>query len=145
MVARRPASALDRVVRLLAARPRTTAYLRDRLLSSGCAPEEVTAALARAAELGYVNDRAFAAAEAARLSERFAPAVVASRLAAAGVPPEVAAEAVAAVGADGAELARELLAKRFGAEALDGAARGRAARFLAGRGFSAEIIEQVVG
>jgi regulatory protein len=43
------------------------------------------------------------------------------------------------------ERARAVWARRFGTVAADAAGRARQARFLAGRGFSAEVIRRVVG
>lgn len=43
------------------------------------------------------------------------------------------------------ERARAVWARRFGTAAADAAGRARQARFLAGRGFSAEVIWRVVG
>lgn len=51
---------LARAFRLLAAKPRSTAQLRERLLEKA-APETVEPVIARLLELGYLNDEQFAA------------------------------------------------------------------------------------
>ena len=57
---RERASALEVAVRFLATRPRTRAEVERRLRRAGFAEAEVRAALERLAELGYVDDAAFA-------------------------------------------------------------------------------------
>jgi regulatory protein len=52
---------LERAVKLLAAKPRSIAELRERLLRSGNTNEEVVeAVIARLGEYGYLNDERFA-------------------------------------------------------------------------------------
>ncbi|MHB8417715.1 MAG: regulatory protein RecX [Myxococcales bacterium] len=136
--------AYARALRLLAARPRSRARLRERLLAAGHSPEEVEAALARAVELGYLDDCAFARARAEALLGRYAAPAVERKLAADGVSAELARETLAELQADDASLARTLLERRFGSEPLAGTLAARAARFLAGRGFGEELIERLL-
>lgn len=58
--ARDPASALEVAVRFLATRPRTRAEVERRLRRAEFADAEIEATLDRLAELGYVDDAAFA-------------------------------------------------------------------------------------
>jgi regulatory protein len=136
--------AYDRALRLLAARPRSRAKLRERLLAAGHALAEVDAALARAERIGYLDDRGYARNRADALARTHAPTAIARKLVADGIATELAEEAVARLGADPAALARSLLEQRFGAGSLDEKAAARAARFLAGRGFDEDLIERLL-
>ncbi|MFM7703894.1 MAG: regulatory protein RecX [Rubrivivax sp.] len=60
-----------------------------------------------------------------------------------GVQPDDAVRA--ALRASEPERARAVWAKRFGRPATDRAERARQARFLAGRGFSVDVIRRVIG
>jgi regulatory protein len=67
--------------------------------------------LARVAELGLVDDRAFARQWVEERSRRLGPAVLVSELQAKGVDRDVAEEAVAAAGLDEEAQARDLAAR----------------------------------
>jgi regulatory protein len=137
-------TAYDRALRLLTARPRSRTTLQARLLDAGHAPAEVEAALARVTELGYLDDRAFARAQAEALSARFSPRAVELKLEALGLAPSLAKEAVAALQVDEPALARSILEGRFGPGPYAGKAGARAARFLLARGFEETLVEELV-
>lgn len=111
-------NALDAGLTLLARRPHFRAELRRKLLTRGFEEDEVDAALARLAELGYLDDAALAAREAERLRER-------RGLGRAGIAAELARKGVERAEVEGA-LAGDLDAE------LE-AARTAAGRFLATR------------
>jgi regulatory protein len=152
------AKAKAKALRLLAARPRTAAQIRERLSRDGLgeAAEEVTAWLSR---LGYLDDAAYARARARALTApgRLGPGLAERRLVGEGIPAEAAreavdralAEAVAGATAEAAEaaLAAALAERRAGAPiaSLDERARARLARFLLGRGFSGHAVASVLG
>jgi regulatory protein len=106
--------ALQKALKLLAARQRTEQELRKALQAFPQA--EIDSALARAKELGYINDRETARARArTRVGQGEAPRLAAKRLAAQGI---AAADARAAAGeaAEGAgedELAARALYRRL--------------------------------
>jgi regulatory protein len=158
-----PESPLERAkalaLRVLAFHARTEAQLRARLARAGLADvaDEAVAWLAR---LGYLDDRAFARVRARSLVARgrCGPRLAKRRLADAGVSPDAAEAAVSAALADAAEagegrdspevaLCRVAVARKLrGAEPPpDDRARARLARFLLGRGFSAEAVRRVLG
>jgi regulatory protein len=143
-MAARETSAYDRALRLLAARPRSRAKLEARLTEAGHAAPEIEAAIARATELGYLDDRAFARNQAEALLARFSPRVVELKLVGLGLPEQLARESVAALQADEPALARSILERRFGQGPFEGKAAARAARFLLGRGFDEALIERLV-
>jgi regulatory protein len=135
-------TAFERAVKLLAGRPKTRARLAQALLARGHLKDEVDAALTRAQQLGYLDDRRYAEARArAALSEGRAPKGIVHKLAADGVDEHVAEAAVSAAaqeaGYDPKAAAQALVRKRR----LIGP---KAARFLAGRGFSEDVIRTVV-
>jgi regulatory protein len=129
------------LVRLLSARERTAADLRARLARKGFPPSAIEASLERAVELGYVDDLRAARDRAARIIARGTPrAVIESKLQEAGVSGAILAEVLAEAPDDRA-LAEIALARRFRSR-LPSAER--AGRFLAGRGFELELIEDVL-
>ncbi|HET7786942.1 MAG TPA: RecX family transcriptional regulator [Myxococcales bacterium] len=107
-------TALEKALRLLAARQRTEVELRRAL--ARFPPGEVDSALARVKELGYINDRETARARArTRVGQGEAPRLAARRLAAQGIAigdAQVAASE-AAEGAGEDELAARALQRRL--------------------------------
>jgi regulatory protein len=149
------AKAKAMALRALAARARSEAEIRAKLARAelGEVADEVVAWLRG---LGYLDDRAFAAARARALLRpgRLGPRMAERRIAAAGVDAPEARGAVAealelAGGGSQGELAlcRALAQKRVRGDprALPERDRARLARFLLGRGFSGSAVAQVVG
>lgn len=142
--------AREAALRLLAVRPRSTAELSRRLRMKGYAPEEVEPVLARMAELGMMDDAAFAGM-VARDRVRLRPQGrrrIESELRAKGVDGATARAAVEGAleseDTDEGELARRAAAKwrpRPGEEPAK--ARRRLHAFLARRGFGGEVARQV--
>ena len=141
---RAAATAFDRALRLLAARPHFREELRRKLIQKGIEPGEVDEALARLAALGYLDDAALAVAEAERLRQRqgLGRSAVASRLSRKGAGRSAIAEAEAGDDAAGElERARESAAKwlrsgRAEADAL--------ARHLDRKGYPRHVIFRVL-
>ena len=147
-------------LRALARSAQSRAALRARLERAGLAAE-APETLAWLAELGYLDDAAYARARAGALLARgrVGPALAERRLGAEGLAGELAREAVRAALAErvaGAESGREARAelalceeaarRKLGGKepaALDRGARGRLARFLLGRGFSSAAVTRV--
>jgi regulatory protein len=127
-------AALRYAERYATTRARLAAYLERKLRERGwaeSAPPAVDRLVARMAELGYVDDAAFAAARAAALARRgYGPRRVADALRAAGVGEEDGAGA-RSIARDGAWTAALRFAERrrigpFAREEPDRAARERA-------------------
>jgi regulatory protein len=107
-------NALEKALKLLAARQRTELELRKAL--AGFPDDQVDSALARMKELGYINDRETARARArTRVGQGDAPRLAARKLAAQGVAGADARAAVeeAAEGAGEDELAARALQRRL--------------------------------
>ena len=135
-------AAFQVLVRLLSARERTAAELRARLARKGFPPAIIEASLTRAMALGYVDDLRAARAKAAGIVARGMPrAVLERKLREAGVSSAVLVEVLAEAPDDRA-LAGIALARRFRSRIPSGE---RAGRFLAGRGFEVEVIEDLLG
>ncbi len=138
-----------RALRLLAARPRTEAQVRERLVRAGFGAEaaEVVAWLRG---LRYLDDAAYARDRAASLvgAGRQGPRLAEQRLVAAGIGRDAARAAVReAIGGDEVERCRAIADRRMrgGPQALDDRARARLSRWLLGRGFSGRAVSAVLG
>ncbi|HET8724324.1 MAG TPA: RecX family transcriptional regulator [Anaeromyxobacteraceae bacterium] len=138
-----------RALRLLAARPRTEAQLRDRLNRAGFA-EVAEETIAWVRGFGYVDDRAFARDRARALLDegRVGPRLAEQRLVAAGIPRQDARDAVRqAIGDTEAARCRTLALRRARGpvDALDDRSRARLTRFLLARGFSGNAVSRALG
>jgi regulatory protein len=137
------ASALDSALRLLARRAHSRAELRLKLARRGYEPDAVQAALTRLAELGYLDDAAFARGLVRRRGGGRGPLALAAELAAKGVRREEAQAALA-----GYEPAAQLEAATRLAERLNAARPAAGYRELLDgigvkllrRGFSANVV-----
>jgi SOS response regulatory protein OraA/RecX len=141
---RAAASAFDRAVRLLAARPHFREELRRKLTQKGHEAGEVEEALARLASLGFLDDAALAIAEAERLRERqgLGRSAIAARLSRKGAGRTAVAAAEAGDDAAGElERAREMAARWL----RRGRAEGEAlARHLDRKGYPRHVIFRVL-
>ncbi|MFN7943577.1 MAG: RecX family transcriptional regulator [Thermoanaerobaculia bacterium] len=136
--------ALDRALRFLALRPHFRAEIESKLARAGYAAGEIEAALARLAELGYLDDAALARSEAERLRTRndLGRLAVGARLKRKGAGSAAVAGALAGGGEeDELATARRATARWLRGRAGDGPAL---ARHLARKGFAARVIVAVL-
>lgn len=133
-----------RVVRLLAQREHSRQALQDKLRTEGVAPEAVTDALDRLQARGLVNDARVAETLVNRRASKWGAARLRQDLQAKGVSPEVVADTMVELKATELARAQGVWARKFGQRAPDAVTRQRQARFLTSRGFSAEVVRQVV-
>ena len=133
-----------RAVSLLAQREYSRQALQDKLVSENASPEEVEQALAQLEAKGLVDDTRVVETLVNRRAGKLGGMRLRQELQAKGVSPELVAETMA--GLKDSELARALAVwqKKFGHVATDAATRNRQARFLATRGFSSDVVKQVV-
>jgi regulatory protein len=131
-----------RAVSLLAQREYSRQALQEKLVSENASPEQVEQALAQLEAKGLVDDTRVAETLVNRRAGKLGG--MRQELQAKGVSPELVAETMA--GLKDSELARALAIwqKKFGHVATDAATRNRQARFLATRGFSSDVVKQVV-
>ncbi len=133
-----------RAVSLLAQREYSRQELTDKLTAAQASPEEVEQALAQLAAKGLVNDARVVETLVNRRSGKLGASRLRQELQAKGVSAELVAETMA--GLKGTELARAqaVWQKKFGQLAATSAERNKQARFLASRGFSGDVVRQVV-
>lgn len=133
-----------RAVGLLAQREYSRQALQDKLSSEDASPQEIEHALAQLEAKGLVNDARVVETLVHRRASKLGGMRLRQELQAKGVSPELVAETMA--GLKDSELARALAIwqKKFGHVATDAATRNRQARFLATRGFSGDVVRQVV-
>ena len=135
---------MDLAFRMLSRRGRSEAEIVKALTLHGASASLARRVLGRLRALGYVDDRKLAAECAERWKERgFGSLRIQDQLRKLEVEERIA-ESVSLDGREERELARRILARTFDPREL-AARRGqaRAARFLAGRGFAAEVIDSL--
>ena len=142
---------LARAVALLARREHSRAELARKLLrrlEEGQDRADVDAVLDDLQRRKLLSDERFAASLVRTRAPRYGAARLKLDLKARGVPAAIAAEALdqLGAGAGGSELdrARAVWSRRFGAAPQSLAERARQSRFLEARGFSSEVIRQVL-
>jgi len=164
---RPPPSLRARALQWLAQREHSRDELRRKLLAHARRHEEATAEQADAQPQGasaeprpdpatavdalldwlqarnYLNEQRFVESRVHAREQRFGNLRIRQELAQHGL--ELDDARAAALRQTELERARAVWARRFGTVAADAAGRARQARFLAGRGFSAEVIRRVVG
>ncbi len=128
---------IDLATRALRNRDRSRRELDDRLARAGVPEPARRKALERLEQVGYLDDRRFAAARARALAERgYGDEAIRHDLAGHGIEPETVETAVA-------ELAPEVeRAHRLAARLGPG---GRLAARLQRKGFDVETVESVLG
>ena len=133
-----------RAVSLLAQREYSRQELTDKLTAAQASPEEVEQALAQLEAKGLVDDARVVETLVNRRSGKLGASRLRQELQAKGVSAELVAETMA--GLKGSELARAqaVWQKKFGQLAATSADRNKQARFLASRGFSGDVVRQVV-
>ena len=141
---KREVSLRDRALAMLARREHTRAEM-TRKLSPHCeSPEQVEHLLDALAARGWLSEARFAESRANTLTRKFGSRKIEHDLRSRGVSAEVVERTVEQVRSQELENCRTAWQRKFGALPQDAAARGRQMRFLAGRGFSAEVVRQVL-
>jgi regulatory protein len=135
---------MDLAFRMLSHRSRSAAEIAGALKLRGASASLVRRLLGRLRELGYVDDRKLAAECAERWKERgFGSLRIQDRLRKLEVEERIA-ESVSPNAREERELARRVLARTFEpADLVERRGQARAARFLAARGFAAEVIDSL--
>jgi regulatory protein len=129
---------------LLAQREYSRQELSDKLTAADASPEEVEQALAQLAAKGLVDDARVVETLVNRRSSKLGASRLRQELQAKGVSADMVAETMAEL--KGTELARAqgVWQKKFGQLASSASERNKQARFLASRGFSGDVVRQVV-
>lgn len=131
-----------RAIRLLAQREHARAELVRKLAAHGT-PEQIDSVLNELARAGLQSDARFAESYVRSQANRLGTARLCQTLRRKGVAGELVEAQVAAL-PDEQERVHAVWAKKYGTAPIDPRERARQARFLQGRGFSVEIIRQLL-
>jgi regulatory protein len=140
-----PLSLKARALRWLANREHSSHELRAKLLRAAGGVHtaaEVDALLEQLSVQGHLSNERFAESRLHARSARFGNRRIEQELRQHGVALDAGTQAQ--LRATELTRAREVWRKKFGALACDPSARARQARFLAARGFSAEVVHRIV-
>ncbi|MFA5912956.1 MAG: recombination regulator RecX [Burkholderiales bacterium] len=143
-MAKREISLRERALAMLARREHGRAELARKLAAHAESAEQVEALLDQLAARGWLSEQRFAQSRATVLARKFGSRKIEYDLRSRGVAAEVVERTVDEARAQELENCRTAWQKKFGALPQDAAERGRQMRFLAGRGFSAEAVRQVL-
>ncbi|HEY7166316.1 MAG TPA: regulatory protein RecX [Candidatus Binatia bacterium] len=141
--------ALQISLRYLTRRSRSEAEVRDRLEEAGASDSIVRKTLERLRSLNYIDDESFARRWAADRAQNrhYGRKRIEQELRLKGVAESVAIQAIrdAFIEADERENAKGILIRRYSGQDLrDPRTRRRAAAFLERRGYSAQIISDLL-
>ena len=145
MFASHSLSLKGRALRALAAREHSRAELVRKLASFETEEGELERVLNDLAAKGFIDEQRVAASVAYRRGAKLGTARIVQELKAKGVAPEAISDAAAQLKITELERARGVWRKKFGTPAANAAERGKHMRFLAGRGFSGEVIRKAMG
>ena len=133
-------------VRLLARREHSQVELRRKLRTRGHRPDAVERALTRLGEYGYQSDARFAESFVRSCVDRGQGRLkIGAALRERGIEDDVASALLDLGEPEWRRLATAALHKRFGGAAPAGRAEwAKCARFLAGRGFTSDVVSRVL-
>jgi regulatory protein len=143
-------SVKGRALRLLARREHSRAELERKLAPhvedrpEASAAEQIRAALDDLAARGLLSDQRTAESVLLSQGRRHGRRRLEQTLRAKGLDPELVTASLAQAAPTELERARAIWRRRFGAAPTDPVERARQMRFLAGRGFDADVIRRVV-
>lgn len=130
-----------RALRHLARREHSRAELERKLAPHAPEAEALRALLDQLEDRKQLSNERFAEQRAHVLARKYGPARIRHDLKAKGISPELV-ERVSSAGE--LERARAILERKYRAPAASREDRARRARFLQGRGFSAEVIHRLL-
>jgi regulatory protein len=128
----------------LARREHSRAELARKLAPHKQAEDDLEGLLDELERQGHLSDERFAEVYAHSRRERAGPIKIALELRAAGVSDELIRKAVAPLQPSELETARAVWGRKFGHSPVDLREKARQTRFLLSRGFSMEVIRQVM-
>lgn len=133
-----------RALRLLARREHSRQELARKLTAHAESRQDLEQVLDELSARGWLSTERFIESLVNRKAARFGTERIRQELRSQGLGGETSAAALAALRASEAERAQALWQRRFQQPATSPQERARQARFLAGRGFSAEVIRRIV-
>jgi regulatory protein len=143
-------SVKGRALRYLAQREHSRAELERKLaravqdLPEASAQAQISAALDELAAKGLLSEERTAQSVLLSQGRRFGTRRLRQTLQAKGLAPDLVADTLQQARGTELERAREVWRRRFGQPPADAAERARQMRFMAGRGFEADVIRRVV-
>ena len=129
---------------MLSRREHTRAEMKRKLSPHAESPEQVEQLLDALTARGWLSEARFAESRANTLVRKFGSRKIEHDLNSRGVSAEIVEQTVERSLAQELESCRAVWRRKFGVLPQGGAERGRQMRFLAGRGFSAEVVRQVL-
>ncbi len=133
-----------RALKALAGREHSRAELERKLAVFEETPGQLGKILDELQAKGFLSDQRAANALAHRRGQKLGTARIVQEMKARGIEPEAVAEAAQQLKATETERAHAVWRKKFGQTATDANERAKQMRFLASRGFSAEVIRKVI-
>jgi len=143
-VAKREISLRERALAMLARREHTRAEMARKLSPHSESPEQVEQLLDALVARGWLSETRFAESRTNALARKFGCRKIEHDLRSRGVSAEIVEHAVEQARTQELENCRAAWQRKFGVLPQTAAERGRQMRFLAGRGFSAEAVRQVL-
>jgi len=140
-----PASLRVRALRLLARREYSRFELQTRLSSDSANSEELESLLDDFEGKGWLSEQRFVDAVVRTRRPRFGSVKVLHELKAKGVSEDGIARAREALAESEVSAARTVWRKKFSEKPVSMSERAKQVRFLAGRGFSADVVRKVLG
>ena len=141
---KREISLRERALAMLARREHTRAEMTRKLSPHSESLEQVEQLLDALVARGWLSETRFAESRANALARKFGSRKIEHDLRSRGVSAEVVEHAVEQARTQELENCRAAWQRKFGVLPQNAAERGRQMRFLAGRGFSAEAVRQVL-
>jgi len=141
---KREISLRGRALAMLARREHTRAEMLRKLSLHSESPEQVEQLLDALAARGWLSEARFAESRANTLARKFGSRKIVHDLRRRGVSAEVVEQTLERSLAQELENCRAAWRRKFGVLPQSAAERGRQMRFLAGRGFSAEAVRQIL-
>ena len=139
-----PASLRVRALRLLARREYSRLELQTRLSSDSADSEELESLLDDFEGKGWLSEQRFVDAVVRTRRPRFGSVKILHELKAKGVSEDGIARAREALAESEVSAARSVWRKKFGEKPVSMSERAKQARFLGGRGFSADVVRKVL-
>ena len=133
-----------RALKYLAAREHSRVELTRKLAPHAESREEVDRVLDELEQRGFLSAERFAESVVHRKAARYGAARVKAELSQHQLPEELTRSITQSLRDTEMVRAQALWARRFGSPAADAAELAKQMRFLAGRGFSGEVIRKVV-
>ena len=140
-----PASLRVRALRLLARREYSRLELQTRLSSDSADSEELESLLDDFEGKGWLSEQRFVDAVVRTRRPRFGSVKVLHELKKKGVSEDGIARAREVLAESEVSAARAVWQKKFGEKSVSMSERAKQARFLGGRGFSADVVRKVLG